>query len=180
MEKEVEYLVKCLRHVLQDKSWNPIRPRGLVVGVRRSASCIMGCVMWPVIIGTEEAGVARTWPRHGNGAPGGRVGFGESAIVSIAAIFFTTSGGSVMRNPVASSFMMERSVGSVLDIVFPVVVRSRDLRAIFGFLTNIFSRAAPYLARRTLRACFSRNLTAFLNSLKRDCTARAGGTSALC
>ena len=87
----------------------------------------------------------------------------ESAFISFAAIFFTTSDGSVMRNPVASPFVMERSVGSVLVIVFPVVVRSRDLRAVFGFLTNIFNRAAPYLARRTLRACLSRDLTAFLS-----------------
>ena len=74
--------------------------------------------MWPAIIGTEEVGVARTKAPHGNGAPGGRVGSGESAIVSSSAIFLTTACGSVMRIPFSASLMMERSVGSVLHAVF--------------------------------------------------------------
>jgi hypothetical protein len=59
------------------------------------------------------------------------VGSGESAIVSSAAIFFTNSGGSVMKNPVASSLILERSVGSVLVVVLPAAVRRRVLRAVY-------------------------------------------------
>jgi hypothetical protein len=65
-------------------------------------------------------------------------------------------------------------VGSVWVFVFPAVVRRRDLRAVFGLLTNILRRFVPYLARRTLRACFSRNLIAFRRPLKQDCAAGRG------
>ena len=63
------------------------------------------------------------------------MGSGESATVSSAAIFFTASGGSVMRNLVVSSLIMERSVGSVFVVVLPAIMRRRDLRARFGLLT---------------------------------------------
>ena len=132
---------------------------------------MMAGVMWPDIVGTEEMGVARTEARQGNGASGGRVGSGESAIVSSSASFRTTACGSVMRIPSASSLMMERSVESVLDVVLPASVRRRDLRAPFGRLTNNLRRFAPYFARRTLRACFSRSLIAFRRPLKHACAA---------
>jgi hypothetical protein len=128
----------------------------------------MAGVMCPAIIGIDEVGVARTWPRQRNGAPGGRVGSGESAFVSSAAIFLITSGGSVMRRPVALSLIMERSVGSVLVVELLAVVRRRYLSATFGLLTNILRRLVPYLARRTSRACFKRSLIAFRRPLKQN------------
>jgi hypothetical protein len=39
------------------------------------------------IVGTDEVSVGRTWPSQGNGAPEGRVGYGERAIVSNSSIF---------------------------------------------------------------------------------------------
>ena len=80
------------------------------------------------------------------------MGSGERAIVSISAIFFTTSGGFVMRSPEASFFIMERSVGSVIVFWILSAVRRMDLRAMFGFLANGRSRNLPYLRRRTLHA----------------------------
>ena len=47
----------------------------------------MAGVLCPVIIGTDEVGVARTEARQGNGAPTGRAGSGESAFESSSAIF---------------------------------------------------------------------------------------------
>ncbi len=44
LEEEVECLVKCRWHVFQDKSWDPVRPCGLVVG--GAAECLLhygGC-----------------------------------------------------------------------------------------------------------------------------------------
>ncbi len=64
------------------------------------------------------------------------MGSGARAMLSNSAIFFTTSCGSVMSRHVVSSLIMERSVGSVLVFSIPPVVRSRDLRAEFGRLTN--------------------------------------------
>jgi hypothetical protein len=156
----------------------PSGPAALWLGVRLSASCMMAGVIWPAIIGIDEVGVARTYPRQGNGAPGGRVGSGESAMVSSSSIFFFTETGSVMRSPVSSSLIMERSVGSVLVFVFPAVVRRRDLRAVFVFFTNSLRRCFPYLARRTLRACLMSARIAWRRPLKQVCTARAVALSA--
>jgi len=100
----------------------------------------MAGVICPAIIGTDDVGCGRTWPSQGNGAPGERVGSRERAIDSSSAIFFTNSGGFVMRSPEASSLIMERSVGSVLVFWFPAAVRRMDLRAMFGFLSNSRSR----------------------------------------
>ncbi len=102
------------------------------------------------------------------------MGSGESAIVSRDAIFFITSGGSVMRRPVAASLIMERSVGSVLVVELLAVVRRRDLSAVFGRLANILIRLVPYLARRTARACFRRSLNARRRPWKKDWTAWGG------
>jgi hypothetical protein len=101
---------------------------------------MMAGVICPAIIGTDEVGVAWTFPCQGNGAPGRRVGSGESAVVSSSTIFLITDVGSVMRSPVTSSLIMERSVGSVLVFVLPAAVRRRDLRAMFGFFTNNLRR----------------------------------------
>ena len=171
--------MKFRRHVFQDEPWDPVRPRRLVVW--GAAECLVhnDGVMCPAIIGTDEVGVARTEARQGNGAPGGRVGSGESAFVSSSASFRITACGSVMRIPSASSLMMERSVGSVLDDVLPAAVRRRDLRAPFGRLTNILSRVEPYSARRTVRACLSRSLIAFRRLLKQACAAGKGGIAPL-
>ena len=79
----------------------------------------MAGVICPAIIGMNEVGVGRTCPIYGNGVPGGRVGYGERATVSSSAIFRTTSAGVVMMNPGMSSLIMERSVGSVVEVVFP-------------------------------------------------------------
>ena len=57
-------------------------PAALWVGVRRRASWKMTGVIWPINIGTEEVGVGRTWPSHGNGALGGSIGSGDRAVVS--------------------------------------------------------------------------------------------------
>ncbi len=96
------------------------------------------------------------------------MGSGESAIVSRDAIFFIISGGSVMRRPVASYLIMERSVGSVLVVDLLAVVRRRDLSAVFGRLAHILIRLVPYLARRTARACFRRSLNARRRPWKQD------------
>ena len=103
------------------------------------------------------------------------MGSGESAFVSRYAIFCTTSCGFAMRSPVSSSLTMERSVGSVLVVVLPATVRRRDLRTMFGLLTNNISSFAPYLARQMVRACFSKSLIAFRKPLKKDCIAWEGG-----
>jgi hypothetical protein len=107
------------------------------------------------------------------------VGSGERAIVSSSSIFFTASGGFVMRSPEASSLIMERSMGSVLVFGFPATVWRMDLRAMFGFLANIRSRNLPYLKRRTLRVCLRRSLIAFRRLLQHAYMAREGGVSPL-
>jgi hypothetical protein len=94
-------------------------------------------VIWPISIGTEEVGVRRTWPSHGNDAPGGIAGSGESAVVSIFLSYIITSDGVVRRRPNASSRRTERSVGSVRLSGFPSEVRRMDLSAILGFFTNM-------------------------------------------
>jgi hypothetical protein len=70
-------------------------------------------------------------------------------------------------------------VGSVLVVVLPTAMRRKDLWAMFGLLTNILSKSVPYLAQRTVRACFSRSLIAFRRPLKQDYTAWEGGISPL-
>ena len=127
---------------------------------------MMAGVICPAIIGTDEVGVAWTIPCQGNGAPGGRVGSGESAVVSSSTIFLFTDVGSVMRSPVTSFLIMERSVGSVLVFVLPAAVRRRDLRALFGFFTNNLRRCLPYLALRTLRAWLIRARIVWRSPLK--------------
>ena len=67
--------------------------------------------MYPEIIGISEVGVGRTRSSQGKGAPGGRVGPGDKATVSVSAIFVITSVGEVTRNPVTLSLIIERSVG---------------------------------------------------------------------
>ncbi len=68
-------------------------------------------------------GVGRTWPIQGNSAHGKRVVSRERATVSSSAIFRTTSAGVVMRNPKVSFLIMERFVGSVVDVVIPAGVQ---------------------------------------------------------
>ena len=82
-------------------------PAALWLGVRRNGSCMMVGVMQPEIIGIEDAGVGWMCHNHGTGAPGGSVGSGDKAAVSMCAILATTSAGAVMRWPVISSRMME-------------------------------------------------------------------------
>ena len=66
-------------------------PATLWFGVRRRASWKMVGVIWTIIIGTEEVGVGRTWPSHGESAPGGIVGSGESDVVSLFSSCVITS-----------------------------------------------------------------------------------------
>jgi len=101
----------------------------LWVSVRRRASWKMAGVICPIDNGTEEMGVGRTRPRQGNGAPGGSVGSGERAIVSICVRCDSTSDGVVRKMPDLSSRMTERSVGSVEVSVVPPEVLRMDLSA---------------------------------------------------
>ena len=98
----------------------PSGPAALWLGVWRKASCMMVGVMQPEII--EDAGVGWTCLSHGKGVPGGSVGSGDTAAVSICAILATTSAGAVMSWPVISSRIMERSVGRILVSFSPSVV----------------------------------------------------------
>jgi len=53
----------------------------------------MAGVICPISIGAEEVGVGRTWPSQENGAPGGSVGSGERATVSVCVSCVNTSNG---------------------------------------------------------------------------------------
>jgi hypothetical protein len=70
-----------------------------------------GGVIHPGIIGVEDAGVGWMCPSQEKGAPEGGVGFMDKATVSICVILAITSSGAVMRRPVVSSGVTERSVG---------------------------------------------------------------------
>ncbi len=135
---------------------------------------MMAGVMCPAIIGIHELGVGWTWPSQGNGALEGRVGSGERAIVSCSSIFFTASIGFVIRSPVDSFFIIERSMRNVLVFMLPAALRRIDLRTVFGFLANILRRVLPYKMRRTFRACLKRSIVAFLRPLKQVCMASWG------
>jgi hypothetical protein len=91
----------------------PSGPAALWFGARRRAFWTIAGVIRPINIRTEEVGLGRTWPIQGNGALGGSVGSGESAIVSICVSWVNTSGKVVRRRPDFSFRRMERSVGSV-------------------------------------------------------------------
>jgi len=82
----------------------------------------MAGVTCPISIGTEEVGVSLTWPSRGNGAPGGSVGSGERAYVSILVRCSITSDGAVRRSQDLSSRRIEKSVGSVKLSVVPADV----------------------------------------------------------
>jgi hypothetical protein len=96
---------------LSIRSGTPFSPAALWLGVRRSASCMMAIVIHSEIIGVEDAGVGWMCPSQGKGAPGGSVGSGDRAIVSICVILAITSSGVVMRRPVVSSRITDRLVG---------------------------------------------------------------------
>jgi hypothetical protein len=89
----------------------------------------MAGVIWPINMGTEEVGVGRTCPSHGNGAPGGSVGSGDKAGVSNFSSCAITSAGVVRMCLDVSSRRTERSVGSVGLSGVPSEVRRMDLRA---------------------------------------------------
>jgi hypothetical protein len=131
----------------------------------------MAGVICPINIGTEKVGVGQTCPSQGNGAPGGSVGSGERAIVSILVSCFTTSDGVVRRSPDLSSRRIERSVGSMRFLVVPAEVWRMDLSATLGFFTNMRRRALAYFRRRRLRACRMRRRVAILSLLKQSCVA---------
>jgi len=101
----------------------------------------------PINIGTEEVEVGWTWPSQGNSAPGGSVGSGERAAVSISERCVNTSAGVVRRRPNVSSRKMERLVGSVGLSDVPSEERRMGLRATLGFFTNMRRRDLPYFRR---------------------------------
>ena len=139
----------------------PFGPAALWFGARRRASCIIAGVFCLDIIGTDEIGVSRTRPSQENGAPGGSIGSGERATVSICASFLTTSAGVVMRRPDVSSLRMERSVGIVVEYLSPVSDRRIYLSATLGVFTNMRRRALSYLRQRRLRACRAKRRAPF-------------------
>ena len=126
-------------------------------------------MIWPISIEYEEAGVGRTWPSQGKGAPKGSVGSGERAVVSNCVRCDIISVGVVIICPVFSSRRTERSMGSVEVSSYPSEDRRMDLRVTLGFFTNMRRRALPYLTRIKLRAWRMRRLGAFLSSLKQFC-----------
>jgi len=93
--------------------------------------------------------------------PEGVWGSGERVVVSICVSYVNTSDGVVRRRPDFSSRKMERSIGSVGLSGVPSEVRRIDLRATFGFFTNMRRRALPYFRRRRLRAWRMRRRVAF-------------------
>ncbi len=153
---------------LKIRPGTPSGPAAFWLGVRRKVSCMMIGVIHPEIIGIEDAGVGRTCPSHGNGAPGGRVGSGEWAAVSNCVILATTLSGAVIRRPVVLSRITKRYVGRLELSVSPSDVRRMDLSAALGFLTSKRSIALPYRRRRRLRACRMRSLVALLRLVKQD------------
>jgi hypothetical protein len=129
----------------------------------------MDGVIYPINIGTKEVGVGRTWPSHGNGAPGASVGSGDRAFVSSFSSRAITSVGVVSRRPDVSSRRTERSLGRVRLSGVPSEVRRMDLRAALGFFTNMRGSALPYFRRRRLRAWRIRMRVAFHSPLKQSC-----------
>ena len=115
-------------------------PTALCLGVRRKASYIIVGVIHPEIIGVDDVGVERTCPSHRKGAPGGSVGSGDRATDSICVVLATTSSGVVMRRPVVSSRMMERSAGRQGVSVTSSDVRRMDLSAMLGLFIKRRSR----------------------------------------
>ena len=100
-------------------------------------------VMHPTIIGIEADGVGWMCPNHGKGAPGGREGSGDMAIVSSCVILAIASSGEVMRRPVISSRRTEISVGKEgVSVVFSAL-RNIDFSATLGFFKNMRRRALP-------------------------------------
>jgi hypothetical protein len=119
-------------------------PAALWFGVRRKDSCMMAGVIHPVIIGVEVNGVGWTCPSQGNGAPGGSVGSGETATVSILVILAITLSGAVIRRPVVSSRITKSSLGSEGVSFTPFVVRIIYLSTTLGFFRKRRSKALPY------------------------------------
>ena len=109
-------------------------------------------VIHPEIIAAEAAGVGWMCPSQGKGTPGGRVGSGDRATVSICVISAITSFGAMMRRPVVLSRITERLVGREEVSVTPSDVRRIYLSATLGYFMNKRSMALPYSMRRRFRA----------------------------
>ncbi len=84
--------------------------------------------------------------------PRGSMGSGDRAAVSICVILATTSFEAVMRRPVVSSYITERSVGREGVSATPSDVRIIYLSATLSFFINRRSKALPYRMRRRLLA----------------------------
>ncbi len=128
----------------------------------------MAGVNWPMNIGTEEEEVGRTLPSQENGAPGGSVGSGETAFVSMCVSSVITSAGVVRRRPDVSSRITERSIESVGFSNVPAEDRKMDLRATLGLKKNTRISASPYFCRQKLRAWRIRRRVVFLSCLKQS------------
>ena len=104
----------------------PSGPAALWFGVRRRASCRIVGEIRPDIMGVLCTWGDVTRVSHGIGAPGGSVGSGDNAWISI---FFTcamTSTGSMICLPVISSRIPERFVERGWESSSPAAVRRMD------------------------------------------------------
>jgi hypothetical protein len=147
----------------------PSCPAALWLGVRRKIYCMMAKVIQPEIIGIEDYGVGRTSPSHGNGVLEVSAGSRDNAVVSICVILAIASSGAVMRWPVVSCRIVERSVGRVEVSCNRSDVRWIDLSAALGFLINRRNKALPYRNQQILRACRMRSIVALRRHLKKVC-----------